>query len=150
MEVNYASIIIEKTLAGTINDTAVTMVTEMCAQSLSKVIQIKSAFERFNCKASGEVLKYTECATFHFEVVMFWSMFKLNQMMEEGIAEKTKDVEQLCIENNILANHLLDVKHDINKMLKSLPKGENDFNTSGNLMHTLSFLEGKGEYELKK
>ena len=69
---------IEKTLCGTINDVAVKLVTTMSVQSLEKVRQVKSQFERFNCPQSKEVAAWARCAEYHFNVLSAWSIFKLN------------------------------------------------------------------------
>jgi len=148
LEVNYASVIIEKMLCDSLNENFVKMIQEMATQSMEKLEKVKSYFQRFNCPMTGEVVEWTDIAKNHFDIVMCWSIFKLNCMMDDNMAEMTKDIETRTVENNILANYLLDKKDDMEKKVSK--SHHKNFNTSENLRHTLQFLATSGEYEMKK
>ena len=60
----------------------------------------------------------------------------------------TKDIETRTVENNILANWLLDKKDDMEKKVSK--SHDKNFNTTENLRHTLQFLVTAGDYEMKK
>jgi len=148
LEINYASVIIEKMLCDSLNENLVKMIQEMATQSMDKLEKVKSYFERFNCPMTPEVIEWTGIAKNHFDVVQSWSIFKLNCMMDDNMAEMTKDIETRTVENNLLANWLLDKRDD---MEKKVSKSHNkNFNTTENLRHTLQFLVTAGEYDMKK
>ena len=54
--------------------------------------------------------------------------------MEDGAAERTKDVEQLYVENNILANELFNMKQKIEGMIPQM--NQYTFVGRDNLKHT--------------
>ena len=92
------------------------------------------------------MLQFCEVASQHLELIMYWSVFRLNKMMQDNIIENTKGVEQVYFENNAIAHHLLDTKESLKK--KSV--ASSGFNTSENAKHSMNIIGGLSEYDLKK
>ena len=62
----------------------------MATQAIDKLNKVKSYFERFNCPMSPEVIEWTSIAKNHFDVVQNWSIFKMNCLMDNNMAEINK------------------------------------------------------------
>lgn len=140
MEVNYCSLIIQKALSGSLSDTVTRMVASMAKQSLVKLEEINKAFAVLSCQQGKEIRDYIVHAKNHFEVLVYWCIFKANLMEQDNLCEKTKSIEAVVVENYLLGKHLMEKVGHLESLLK---KCQHDFNTGGNCKHTLSLLNGQ-------
>ena len=118
-EINMSSIMIEKTFLGELmSEESVKMICNNALLSIGKVARVQSAFQSFNCRQTQEVLGYCSAAGFYFESMMLFAILELNRLMSENIIQKIKDVETLYVENQVLSNHLLDLKEKWDGVLR--------------------------------
>jgi len=69
--------------------------------------------------------------------------------MTQKIVEKTKDVETIYFENNLLANKVLDLRIELEKLAGTI--GNSDlFNLKASAQHSLALINQAQEYNLKK
>jgi len=149
MEINLSSVMIEKALCQDfLNDTAVKMICDLAINALDKVITTRASFQKFNCPQSAEVVVFCDSAFAYFNNMIYICIYKLNTLMEDGASDKTKDIETLYIENNILANHLFDEKKRLEAQIKQA--GTHNFVGSENLKHTLSHWNSELINSMKK
>ena len=70
-------------------------------------------------------------------------------MMVDRLAEKTKDIEQIYFENNLLANKLFDLKEKLEKLGQTGGQID-DFNVRDCATYALSFLNSSRIHAFKK
>jgi len=119
MEINLSSVMIEKALCNEfLNDTAVKMICDLAINALDKVTTTRASFQKFNCPQTSEINVFCDSAHTYFNNMIYICTYRLNTLMEDGASDKTKDIETLYIENNILANHLFDEKKRLEAQIK--------------------------------
>ena len=149
MEINLASVMIEKALcAEFLNDTTVQFICDLCICALDKVNTVKASFEKFNCPQTAEVIVFCDCAHAYFDNMIYICTYKLNTLMEDGAADKTKDIETLYHENNLLANYLFDEKKRLEARIQQA--GTHHFVGADSLKHTLSHWNATLINQMKK
>jgi len=148
-EVNFASLFLEKLLIGSGNAAGIRFAAAISMQSRRKVDSIEQGFKRFNCDISGIVMNWCQIARKHFEICAYYSLYETNNMMTQKIVEKTKDVETIYFENNLLANKVLDLRIELEKLAGTI--GNSDlFNLKASAQHSLALINQAQEYNLKK
>lgn len=149
MEINLASVMIEKAFcAEFMNDKAVQMICDIALNALDKVTTVKASFQKFNCPQTAEVNVFCDAADRYFNNMIYICVYKLNSLMEDGAADKTKDIETLYIENNILANYLFDEKKRLEAMAQQMQS--HNFVGSDNIRHLLSHWNAALINQMKK
>lgn len=149
LEVNLASVMIEKAFCQDyMNDTAVKMVCDMCINALDKVNTVRASFQKFNCPQTAEVNVFCDAALQYFNNMIYICTFKLNSLMEDGAADKTKDIETLYVEQNILANYLFDQKKVLENQEKQMT--QHQFVGAENIRHLLCHMDSSLINAMKK
>ena len=148
-EVNFASLFLEKLFLNQANPSGIKFAASIALQSIRKVERVEEGFKRFNCNISLLVRAWSGIAKLHFQILAYWSMYLENEFMTSKIIEKTKDVETIYFQNNLLANKILDLKQSLESLSQGI--GANDlFNLRESAMHSLAFINQAQEYQLKK
>lgn len=148
-EINFASLFLEKLLSGGPNPQGIKFASMIASQSIRKAQIVSEGFSRFNTGISKQVQAWCNIAETHFKILTFYSMYQENELMTQRIIEKTKDVETIYFENNILAHRILDLRQNLQSQVDSV--GHNDlFNLRDSGMHSLAFINQAQEYNLKK
>jgi len=137
LEINLSSLMTEKALCQEfLNDVSVKMICDLALHSLDKITTVKASFAKFNCPQSQEVIAFCDAAETYFNTMIYMCIYRLNTLMEDGATEKTKDVETLYVENNILSQHLFDEKKRIEAKIAQC--NGHTFVNADNLKHILS------------
>jgi hypothetical protein len=148
-EVNFASLFLEKLFLSSGNPAGIKFAASISMQSRRKLQQIQEGFKRSNCDISPLVISWTQIAQMHFEIMMYYSLYQTNTLMTQKIIEKTKDVETIYFENNLLAHKVLDLREALKNFANNF--GANDmFNLKASALHSLAFINQAQEYNLKK
>merc|ERR1712151_306394 len=103
------------------------------------VTTVRASFQKFNCPQTAEVNVFCDAADRYFNNMIYLCVYKLNTLMEDGATDKTKDIETLYTENNILANFLFDEKKRIEARIAQCQ--QHAFVGAQNLQHTLSHFD---------
>lgn len=149
MEVNLASVMVEKAFCQEfLNDTAVKMICDLSINASEKLNTIRASFQKFNCPQTAEVNVFCDSASSYFENMIYICIYKLNTLMEDGASDKTKDIETLYHENNLLANYLFDEKKRIDARIQQA--GTHHFVGADNFRHTLSHWNATLINQMKK
>ena len=149
LEINLSSVMVEKAFCQEfLNDTAVKMINDLAISALDKITTVQASFQKFNCPQTAEVNVFCDAAQTYFNVMICICIFKLNTLMEDGATDKTKDIETLYTENNILANFLFDEKKRIETKIQG--GHAHQFVGVENLKHTLSYWNSSLVNAMKK
>ena len=148
-EVNFASLFLEKLYSGGANPQGIKFASMIASQSMRKVQKVQEGFSRFNCEVSPQINTWCQIANSHFQILAYYSLYQENEFMTQRVVEKTKDVETIYFENNILANKILDLRANLESIVKGV--GQNDlFNLRDSGLHSLAQINQAQEYNLKK
>ena len=150
LEINLSSLMIEKAYCQEfLNDTSVKMICDLAINALDKITTVEASFQKFNCPQTEEVLTFCSAARTFFDNMIYMCVYKLNTLMEDGATDKTKDIETIYTENNILANHLFDEKKRIEARIAQ-SNGKHNFVNVENLKHSLSHFNSSLINAMKK
>jgi len=130
------------------NDTAVKMVCDLCINALDKVNTVRASFQKFNCPQTAEINVFCDAAYAYFNNMIFICIFRLNKLMEDGATEKTKDIETLYVEQNVIANFLFDQKKVLENQVNQMT--QHQFVGADNIKHTLSHFNSALINDMKK
>jgi len=140
---------VEKTLCEDfLNDKLVERICDLSINAIQKVDTVKVSFGKFNCPQTAEINVFCDSAHSYFNNMIYICTYKLNILMEDGAADKTKDIETLYHENNLLANYLFDEKKKLEAQIQQ--KGTHHFVGADNLRHTLSHWNATLINQMKK
>ena len=147
-EVNFAATVIQKIFLKTPGDGALKIAINIANQCRHKLFSIREYFIKISAEISDSIVSWTKVASCYYEIILYWSLFAINQMMIDRTTEKTKNIEQIYLENNVIANKLFDLRDDAEKLKGSYGKDEFNVKECANL--TLLFLDSHKTHLLKK
>lgn len=146
-EVNYSALMIERLILDDIRAEVTDMFFELCQRQTHKIQEMQSYFRNTPSDLSSSIMQWLECSAIYYRMLSVYALFVKNNHMIARIIEKTKDIETIYFENNMLANSILDTKDAFIQMaerIKAYPSLVEFPN------HGLSFFNEKLERELKK
>lgn len=138
---------IEKLILDDIKAEATDMFFELCQRQTHKIQEMQSYFKNTPSDLSGSIMYWLDCSAIYYKMLSVYAMFTKNNHMVARTIEKTKDIETIYFENNMLANCILDTKEAFIQMAERLKPYPNLVEFP---RHGLSFFNEKLERELKK
>lgn len=120
---------------------------DLTQRQTHKIMEMLSFFKNTPSELTSSIVAWLECSGIYYKMLSIYALFVKNNHMVARTIEKTKDVETIYYENNMLANAVLDTKDAFIAMAER-------FKSSPMLVefprHGISFFNDKMERELKK
>jgi len=138
---------IEKVIIDDIKPEMIDILFELCQRQTHKIDEMQSFFRNTPSDLSQSISCWLEVSNTYYKTLSVWALFLKNKAMMERLIEKTKDVEAIYYENNLLANAVLDSKDYFLTMQQRL---SNDPLLVEFPKHALSFFNDRMERDLKK
>lgn len=144
---NYTAIVIEKLILDDVKAEIVDILFELCSRQNQKIAEMVSFFRNTPTELSGSILAWLECSNIYYKMICLYALYLKNNHMVARNIERTKEIEVIYFENNMLANAILDTKDIFVAMAEKLKAAPN---LAEFPKHGLSFFNDKMERELKK
>ena len=136
---------VERLIMDEIKPEAVDLLIEMTQRLYHKIQELQAFFRNNQSEMSGLIVAWLDCSTIYYRMITGYALFVKNNYMSQRLIEKTKDVETIYFENNLLANSILDTKDAFKAMadkFKTIPT------IAEFPVHGLNFFNEKLEREL--
>jgi hypothetical protein len=138
---------IEKVIIDDLKPEMIDVVFELCQRQILKIKELLSYFKNTPSDLSPSICMWLEVSMAYYNTISVWVLFLKNKAMMDRLIDKTKDIETIYFENNLLANAILDSKGYFEMMVERLKA---DPLVVEYPRHALSFFNEKMERELKK
>lgn len=146
-EVNFSSIFLQKVFIKSATGDSLNICINIANQALQKAQRVQAYFSKVPSEVSESIKKWCDVAKMHFEMMMYYSIFTLNEMMVDRLVEKTKDIEQIYFEGNILGHKLFDLQG----RLEQYQNGSvDDFNVTESAKFSAAFLNPARQHRFRK
>lgn len=119
----------------------------LCHNQSVRIQELKNFFEHNQSEVSSSMLEWLNLSNQYYKALGAFGVFKLNYYQNERLIEKSKSVEALYFENNLLANFLLDFRDMIDRNIKD---NKTSPATLQHCNHAILFLTEARIRELKK
>lgn len=101
---------IEKVLLDGVKPEMIDLIHSLCQRQISKIQELQSYFKSTPADLSPSICGFLDVSYQYYRLIMLYLIFLKNGYMIDRTVEKTKPVEQIYYENNMLANSILDSK----------------------------------------
>ncbi len=139
--------LVEKMILDDLKPEACDFLFELTQRQTHKIHEMISYFRNTPSEMTASLMAWLECSNIYYKMLSTYALFVKNNHMVARNIEKTKDIETIYFENNMLANAVLDTKDVFVSMaekFKMIP------NIAEFPRHGLSFYNDRMERELKK
>jgi len=146
-ELNFATLVSEKLVLEEPNTKTVDIQLNLAQRQIFAIGEIKTFFEHTPSDFSGQLVAALEISSAYFKAVAYNCVINKHVFMTDRLIDKTKEYEQIVVENNLLSHAILDLRDYFGQCIKSY---QNDPQLVELAKHGISFVSEKIEARLKK